>query len=531
MAFSNRHDEGEEFDLRVYARLLWRRRWYVLFPFVSVVIVAAGWSFSKAPVYRAETVLRVDAGAVGIEGADPFARLYISRDAVASIIERLKTPSLLDQVATNLKLASKGAKLGEVTTSTIGKTEFFRITVKHPDSALARDVANEIAHVLKLEIELEAQFRMVTAEAFLEVRLAELDAQTVAARQQAASAPTGGGAPALDTELNVYAVQYAEVLSSLQQARSVRARTGEILVIQSPANLPEGPIGSNLFRNITLASLLGAILGVSAAFVREHMDRTPRSPDDVQRLLGVPVMGVIPVLPDTKQSRTRPYLRRPAGSTVDEAYHTLRTNLQASQSVGSGHVVMVFTSSVVGEGKTTTLSNLGVAIAQSGRTTILIDADLRRPRLHEMFGLRLEGGLTHCLAQTPADHRAFLKTTDVPNLRVLTAGSYVDSPSPVLDSEAMQIVLSEVREEADVVLVDTPPVLYANEARILAAWADQVVLILRAGFVSDITLRRAKSALEIVKTKQIHVVLNKVKRESDAYSYYNYYYYNRSRPD
>ena len=147
-----------------------------------------------------------------------------------------------------------------------------------------------------------------------------------------------------------------------------------------------------------------------------------------------------------------------------------------------------------------------------------------------MFGLPLEYGLTHCLAQTPIDPRAFLKETDVPNLQVLTAGSHVINPAPVLDSEAMQIMLDNVRESADVVLVDTPPVLYANDARILAAWADEVVLILEAGLVSDITMRRAKSALEMIQSKQVHVVLNKVKREADPYSYYGYYDYDQATP-
>ena len=180
-------------------------------------------------------------------------------------------------------------------------------------------------------------------------------------------------------------------------ADGLQSRAGDVLLVQAPATTPGGPVGADTFSNVLLAAMLGLVVGGVAAFAREYLDNTAKSPEDVHRLLGVPVVGAVPQLPKVRELRDGLILREPEGPPMGEAYHMLRTNLQFSQ-VGAPSQLLLVTSSQVGEGKDDDDDQPWGGDGPRRRSgVVLVDVDLRRPQLHAMFDLPLEEGLADVL--------------------------------------------------------------------------------------------------------------------------------------
>ncbi|MBC2397109.1 CpsD/CapB family tyrosine-protein kinase [Clostridium tetanomorphum] len=211
-------------------------------------------------------------------------------------------------------------------------------------------------------------------------------------------------------------------------------------------------------------------------------------------------------------------------SPISEAYRTLRTNIQFS-SFDKKIQTIVITSSGPGEGKSTTSSNLAVVMAQGGSKTIIIDCDQRKPRLHKLFSLSNESGLSDLLAGNTEFSQAVHKT-EIENLDILPAGTRPPNPSELLSSKKMGSFIEELRGEYDCIILDTPPVIAVTDAQLLASKADGCVLVLSAGEVEREAAMKAKELLEKVQAKIIGVVLNKLEvSEKGYYGYYYHYYY------
>ncbi len=522
---NRREEQMARVDIRHIQRVLWRRRWYVLVPLVIAVFGAIALTLIATPIYRAEALLRVSGSAALPERASPFAGLFLSRQAVPSFLELARSPSILSQVASNLDLESRNETMGEVTASQVEQTEFFRISVKHRNPTLASLVANEVAQVIEIENELEWESQLATSELLLQFNLDEVQTKIHATRQALASLLPDQDKRLLELQLVQYESQYSSLLKQFQESQLRRTQHRDILSVLAPATIPSRPVSPNPRNNLIQGIILGIIMGIGAAYIREYFDDTPKSPEDVHRLLGVPVLGAIPLFQEVKTLKDGLISRHSNGPPMDEPYHLVRTNLQYSQPDESSKIVLI-TSSQIGEGKTTTAANLAIVMAQVGKKVILVDADLRRPQIHEIFGLPMENGIVDVVNQKSGPNRTCLKKTYQENLSVLTAGSRVEQPAPILGSERMQQLLARLREWGDVVLVDSPPVLYASDAVLLSTQTDLVLLVLGSGMPSGESVQRAHDAFSRVKAKRMDVVLNKVRRESDAYSYYSYYYHN-----
>ncbi|RPI58858.1 MAG: polysaccharide biosynthesis tyrosine autokinase, partial [Chloroflexi bacterium] len=188
---------------------------------------------------------------------------------------------------------------------------------------------------------------------------------------------------------------------------------------------------------------------------------------------------------------------------------------------------LVVTSALAAEGKTTTVANLAVVIAQGGKRVVLVDADLRRPAVHRLFGMPNRGGLTDALVEEPAALNSFLRDTAVENLRVLTSGPIPPNPQELLGSQRMEDLLQRLQGEADVVLVDTPPSLVVADANVLAARTDGVLLVVNADRTRRVAVQQAAEGLRQVGANLVGGVLNMVDirrgRGAGYYSYYGYY--------
>jgi capsular exopolysaccharide synthesis family protein len=212
-------------------------------------------------------------------------------------------------------------------------------------------------------------------------------------------------------------------------------------------------------------------------------------------------------------------------SPVSEAYRVIRTNIQFS-SIENPVKSFVVTSSVPGEGKSTTVANLAVTFAQSGNKVLLIDCDLRKPILHKFFGISNKEGLTNIIAGHGI-FREYIQTTEIENLYLLPCGPIPPNPSEIIGSRFMKSLHAELIEQFDYVLFDSPPVGTVTDAQILSTIVDGVVLVVAVGTVSQQSFKRANELLRNVNANTLGVIMNKIDTNNDGYYYY-YYYLNSS---
>lgn len=210
-------------------------------------------------------------------------------------------------------------------------------------------------------------------------------------------------------------------------------------------------------------------------------------------------------------------------SPFAEAFRTLRTNL-AFTNPDLPSKILLITSTGPLEGKSTTIANLAVVLAQGGNRTLVIDADLRKPTMHKIFEKQNQRGLSNALVDQ-AETKDLVQATDVPNLNVITSGPLPPNPAELLGSARMKALLPALAEGYDHVLFDTPPVLAVTDAAVLASLVDGVILVARAGSTRIDHLKEAKAALEMTGVRLIGTVLNGLRPESDGYYYYHYRYY------
>ncbi len=206
-------------------------------------------------------------------------------------------------------------------------------------------------------------------------------------------------------------------------------------------------------------------------------------------------------------------------SPISEAYRTLRTNLEFS-SLDKPIRSMVVTSAAPEEGKSTTLANLAVTIAQAGKRVILVDCDLRRPSLHQLFNVRSTVGFTDMMRDDTLMNKPPLQETGVPNLRLITSGTRPPNPSELLASRRMSEVIASLQNQADVILFDAPPVIAVTDAAVLASKVDVVLLVINAGKTKREHAKKAKMLLDKVNARLIGTVLNNVKGDAGMYQYY-----------
>jgi capsular exopolysaccharide synthesis family protein len=328
---------------------------------------------------------------------------------------------------------------------------------------------------------------------------------------------------------------YSFVRQKLQQTRMAEeSELGYAEVVQG-AGIPAIPVSPNVYQNIIFACLLGFLLGGAVVYVRSEMDTRIRVPEELEQA-GHRVTGVVPSMEgllgnlgtngrvevDGRSIRSSLVMLTSPMSAAAEAYRRIRTNLRFAQPDGSMQSVVV-TSASQREGKTTTASNLALAMASAGKRTLLVDADLRRPRVHQHFDLERGPGLTEVLFGTAAEEVVW---TDVDHMSVLTAGEGIPNSAEVLGSERMREFIQAMKERFEVVIIDTPPVLLFDDPAALAPHADGTLLVASAGQTDLGALKHTTSILDDVHAARIGTVLNGFHpdKQQYAYGYYQYGY-------
>jgi non-specific protein-tyrosine kinase len=339
----------------------------------------------------------------------------------------------------------------------------------------------------------------------------------------------------LQDQLAQYRSAYSALLNSYSNIQLAEANSGATITVVSPATVPRAPIRPRVVMNTLLAAVVGGMLAVGVAFLIEYLDDTVKTPDDLRaadlNLLAAVQQAGKGRRRGRKNENRKLYATEKPQSMIAESYRTLRTNLQFS-SLDKPLQTLVVTSALASEGKTTTAANLAVVLAQDGKRVVLVDADLRRPNLHTLFGVPNRTGLTTALVDEPAAIDGHVRSAGIENLRLLTAGPIPPNPQEMLGSQRMADLLEHLQEQSDVVLLDTPPSLAVADANVLAAGVDAVVLVVNTGQTRRAALDQAVEGLSKVGANIVGGVLNMVpSRKGNGYYYQYYYYYSDYREE
>lgn len=304
---------------------------------------------------------------------------------------------------------------------------------------------------------------------------------------------------------------------------------GNIRVIDVSIS-PEKPIKPRKTLNALISMILGVMLGLGLAFVIEFFDTSFKSAEDVEKNLNIAVLGSIPLIEkldvsandDEPDFNTRLITKNDPKSPISESYRSLRTNIQFVN-IDKKIETLLVTSSGPSEGKSTTIANLAITAAQQGHKTLLVDGDLRKPMIHNIFGLKRTRGITNVLAGT-MDEKDVIQPTGIENLSVLSTGPIPPNPSELLGSKKMEDLLTRLKSDYNLILVDAPPILAVTDAAVVCPKLDGILMVVHSAKTDRDSAKRAKALLEHVGGNIIGVVLNAVSIKGGYGNYYYYYY-------
>jgi succinoglycan biosynthesis transport protein ExoP len=535
--------EERPLELKDYIAIVRRRKWYIVLPVTAIVVATIIASVLTTPVYQASTDVMVSVNPQ-LTVADIQVPAVDTQRELQTQIQVILSRAVAEETAKRLGIVGGAEAIQpRIQAQTVGQTNIIRISAKHPSAAMARDIANNVAATyidLRRKAALDnyarqaAEIQQKLDEATAELKKAEDELNAAIARTRGEKTVDAGEQAAVaalasrrDRAATVQSF-WKTALDKLQIQSGLQTSSAEIV---SPAVLPQSPVEPRLGRQMAFALAISLIIGTAVAFVVDYLDDSIRSKDEAARAFGAPVIGMIP-RDQTWTDRSEALLvslKDPA-STIAEAYRSVRTNLQFAL-LDSATRIVVITSPGKGEGKSSLTANLAVVLAQAGKSVIVIDADLRRPRIHRFFHLPNNQGLTTAiLAERPlADLLQRPRLAGCPpNLLVLTSGPIPPNPADLLGSQRMADIIESLAKLADFVLIDTPPVLALSDAAILAPKANGLIMVARAPRSKRRTARFSKERIDTAGGTVLGIVLNDVTpafAEAGYYYYYNYYYY------
>ncbi|NNM45766.1 polysaccharide biosynthesis tyrosine autokinase [Knoellia koreensis] len=443
-------------ELHDYLRIA-RKRWRtILVSTLALVAVAALFTLWSPKVYQARTQLFVSTSG----GSDTTQLLQggtFTQQRVKSYADLVTTPTVLEPVIKDLGLkTTPDALAGQITASAPLDTVLIDVLVRNQDPAQAASIANALGK------------------------------------------------------------QFSSTVTDLERVSSDTKSPVKVSIVR-PAATPTSPVSPNAMRNVALGLVLGLLVGLGLALLRDQLDTSIKAPRDLKDVTDETVIGTIGY--DSDSARTPLIVKADPLSPRAETFRALRTNLQFVDAANHPRSI-TFTSSLPGEGKTTTTANLAISLADAGSSVCIVEGDLRRPRLLRYLGMEGSVGLTDVLIGR-ADLDDVLQPFGVSGITVLGAGQLPPNPSELLGSTAMAATLKKLESRFDYVIIDAPPLLPVTDAAVLSTVTGGVVVVIGCGIVRTEHVTRALESLAAVKGSVLGLVVNRAPTKgADAESYY-----------
>jgi len=509
-------------DIRRYIGLFWSRSWLI----VLTTILAAGLTYfyywNQNPIYQASSTLIVNE-APDTQSYDVSA-VMVSQRLIQTYIEMMTKKPVLREVIANLELSiDTGALRGKISIQQVGNTPLINVIVRDTDPQRAADIANEIGTVFAQQNQIRQESRYATTKDSLQLQLNKTQEQidsVEAALLELSDAPENQSERnRLDLILTQYRQTYANTLQSYEQVRLKEAETLSNVITVEMAEPAGGAISPNITNNTAMGGVVGAVIAIGIIYLMDLLDDTIHGSDEISRYLNLPVLGVVRKINGNPAIVTAIKPRSPAA----EDFRSLRTNIQFA-SVDYHLSTLLITSPTPTDGKSVIATNLSIVLAQGGQKVSLIDADLRRPRIHDYMQIPNQWGLTYLFTNKDNHLDGVLRKNKTLGLSIMTSGGLPPNPAELLGSDKMHHIIASIQSQSDVIVFDSPPLNAVTDASVLSKLVDGVILVIRAGVTKNVAAKQALDQLERVGANVIGVVLNSVNMNKGRYgTYYSYY--------
>ena len=520
-------------ELKDYINVVKRRRWWIIASVVLLTAAALIYSYIfQTTIYSATSWVVIKEKPL----ESTFLEQTISElsaqpeRSLQTQVELLGTKEMARKVIDSLQLEMSTSELmKKVEVRALNNTNIIEIKASDHYPEMARDLANQYALVYQEWRRAENVKEVSGARAEVWEVLQSTKDEAIELSREIESR---FGNQAIPEELKVeqqiaynYYVDLQRIYRELSISEDLMSGGLEIITDE---DVPSSPVYPRPARNGVLAFFLGCILGLGFAFLVDYLDDTIETREEAQRIYEVPVLGEIPRLRelDEQQRRSSLVMVTEPKSPIAESFRALRTNIQYINYDRKLKTLMV-TSSGPGEGKTFVLTNLAVALAEAGHRVIVICSDMRRPAVHQFFHLSNTEGLSTVLVGKKTMEEC-MKSSGKHNLKVLPSGPLPPNPSELIGSKRMNEVLAASKAQADLVLIDTPPVLAVSDAAVLAPRADGVIVVVNMEGSKRDEAKKARDLLLQVNSNLVGAVLNNI-GEARSYGYYYYYHHHEEK--
>jgi len=527
-----------ELDLKIYARIIWQWSWLLVLCTVVAGAMAYVTSIFSVPIYQASSTLLVT------QASNPVTTnmqdLMTSERIASTYAQMMKRASMLTKVAIELGVDDKvfNQAVTAVNVTPVRDTQLIKLDIEGTSPQLVAAVAYTLPYVFIGEIKAVQGERFAGARDGLQTQIQELSNQIEQAQvaidklNDSHTAEEGTELGRLRNQLNQYQSRYNSLLQSLGNLQLTEVQSRDSISVVEPPQIPTAPIRPRILINTLLAAIVGAMMALGVIFLIEYLDDRIKTPQDLYNIIDAPLLGSIARISPKRDKPRKAEMVKGLEDTlltaleprhpVSEAYRGLRTNLQFS-SIDNALTSLMITSSVPGEGKTTTAANLAIVMAQSGRSVLLVDADMRRPRQHKIFGLPQNPGLTDALILGSSSPEHYIRATPVPNLSLLTSGKIPPNPAELLGSQRMHQLIEQLHEHAEIIIFDAPPVLAVTDAQVLASLVNGVLLVIDSTQTARGKIAQSVESLSRTNARILGTVLNRLVRSARGYYYYSEY--------
>ncbi len=519
-------------DIKRYTALIWRWAWLILLGTLIAGTTAYIVSKRATPIYRSSARLLIDE-APGSATGNEYSQILLEQRLTLTYIEILKTRPVLEETIRRLGLPFSAGRLeGMISAIAPQDTQIIVLSIEDTDPVRAAEIANTLGEVFIDQNQERENLRYAEPIANWQSRQDEIGDEIESLETQinnfglAETAEEQAAYSRLETRLKESQILYTEAFNNVNELQVSQAKESSNVVQIEPAQPTTSPIRPRVFANTMIAAATGGFLAIGVIFLIEYLDDTVKTPDQVTELTGLSTLGAIAIIKNKNENDSPLVTYAMPRDPVSEAYRVLRTNLGFS-AVDGGMDSLLITSSSPGEGKSTTVANLAIVMAQTGKKVTIVDADLRRPTQHKIFGLPNNLGLTTAFLDNEKPFIHHLQKTKITGLNILTSGPLPPNPAELLNSAKMSEILRTLKQESDVLIFDTPPTLTVADATILAPQVSGSILIVEVAKTRANALSQAAERLRKANANVFGTVMNLLNPSRGAYYYYyyNYYYY------